>query len=60
VTVSAQTAETIETDVPGRLDRLPWARSHWLVVFALARRALRRALAEGRIERRSGRYVAAA
>jgi MFS family permease len=29
------TAETIETNVPGRLDRLPWARWHWLVVFAL-------------------------
>ncbi len=28
-------AETIETDVPKRLDRLPWARWHWLVVFAL-------------------------
>jgi MFS family permease len=28
-------AETIETDVPKRLDRLPWAHWHWLVVFAL-------------------------
>jgi len=27
--------ETIETDVPKRLDRLPWSRWHWLVVFAL-------------------------
>jgi MFS family permease len=26
---------TIETDVPKRLDRLPWSRWHWLVVFAL-------------------------
>jgi hypothetical protein len=25
----------IETDVPKRLDRLPWARWHWLVGFAL-------------------------
>ena len=25
----------VETDVPARLDRLPWARWHWLVVFAL-------------------------
>lgn len=24
-----------ETDVPARLDRLPWARFHWLVIFAL-------------------------
>ena len=28
-------AETIETDVPKRLDRLPWSRWHWLVVAAL-------------------------
>src|SRR5438105_9672863 len=27
--------ETFETDVPARLDRLPFARFHWLVVFAL-------------------------
>jgi MFS family permease len=27
--------ETIETNVPARLDRLPWSRWHWLVVFAL-------------------------
>ncbi len=25
----------IETDVPARLDRLPWARFHWLVVIGL-------------------------
>jgi len=25
----------IETDIPARLDRLPWARWHWLVVVAL-------------------------
>jgi len=25
----------IETDVPGRLDRLPWSRWHWRVVIAL-------------------------
>lgn len=24
-----------ETDVPARLDRLPWARFHWLVIIAL-------------------------
>ena len=27
--------EVFETDVPARLDRLPWARFHWLVIFAL-------------------------
>ena len=25
----------IETDIPGRLDRLPWARFHWLVLAGL-------------------------
>jgi len=28
-------AEAIETDIPARLDRLPWSRFHWLVVIAL-------------------------
>ena len=28
-------ASVAETDVPARLDRLPWARFHWLVIFAL-------------------------
>jgi MFS family permease len=28
-------APTVETDVPARLDRLPWSRFHWLVVIAL-------------------------
>src|SRR5689334_12150272 len=27
--------DSFETDVPARLDRLPWARWHWLVVLAL-------------------------
>jgi len=27
--------ERIETDIPARLDRLPWSRWHWLVVLAL-------------------------
>jgi MFS family permease len=27
--------ETFETEVPARLDRLPWSRFHWLVVMAL-------------------------
>ena len=27
--------DVIETDIPSRLDRLPWARFHWLVVIGL-------------------------
>jgi len=27
--------EPFDTDIPSRLDRLPWSRFHWLVVFAL-------------------------
>jgi MFS family permease len=27
--------EVIETDIPARMDRLPWSRWHWLVVVAL-------------------------
>ena len=27
--------EVVTTDVPARLDRLPWSRFHWLVVVAL-------------------------
>jgi MFS family permease len=26
---------TIETDIPSRLDRLPWSRFHWLIVLGL-------------------------
>jgi MFS family permease len=26
---------TIETDIPARLDRLPWARFHWMIVIGL-------------------------
>jgi MFS family permease len=37
--MSSQTASVetgrIETDIPARLDRLPWARFHWLVVIGL-------------------------
>ena len=29
------TSETFETNIPARMDRLPWSRWHWLVVFAL-------------------------
>jgi MFS family permease len=28
-------SDTVETDVPARLDRLPWSRWHWLVIVAL-------------------------
>ncbi len=33
----SQTAqpEIVETDIPARLDRLPWSRWHWLIVIAL-------------------------
>jgi len=27
--------DAIRSDIPARLDRLPWSRFHWLVVFAL-------------------------
>jgi MFS family permease len=32
---TANTAATVETDIPARLDRLPWSRFHTLVVAAL-------------------------
>src|SRR5690348_16376600 len=35
VGVTGGTGETIKTDIPSRLDRLPWSRWHWLVVIAL-------------------------
>jgi MFS family permease len=28
-------AHTLETNIPARLDRLPWARFHWMVVIGL-------------------------
>ncbi len=28
-------SRTITTDIPARLDRLPWSRFHWLIVFGL-------------------------
>ncbi len=31
----ASTPDSFETDLPARLDRLPWSRWHWRVVFAL-------------------------
>jgi MFS family permease len=33
--VTGGTGETIETDIPARLDRLPWSRWHWVVIIAL-------------------------
>jgi hypothetical protein len=29
------TLKTIETDIPARMDRLPWSRWHWMVVIGL-------------------------
>jgi MFS family permease len=31
----ATTLRTIETDIPARMDRLPWSRWHWMVVIGL-------------------------
>jgi MFS family permease len=33
--VKLRAGGTYETDVPARLDRLPWSRFHWLVIIAL-------------------------
>ena len=33
--MQSSSGEVFTTDVPARLDRLPWARFHWLVVTAL-------------------------
>src|SRR3712207_148654 len=33
--MSTRTLEPYRTDIPARLDRLPWSRFHWLVVPAL-------------------------
>src|SRR3954453_17887304 len=33
--MSSTTEDVFLTDVPARLDRLPWARFHWLVITAL-------------------------
>ncbi len=35
VGVTGGTGETVRTDIPARLDRLPWSKWHWLVVVAL-------------------------
>src|SRR5215212_50042 len=31
----ASTLRTIETNIPARMDRLPWSKWHWMVVFGL-------------------------
>jgi MFS family permease len=33
--MSARSLEPYTTDIPARLDRLPWSRFHWLIVLAL-------------------------
>ena len=33
--VATTSDRTFETDIPSRMDRLPWSRWHWLVVVAL-------------------------
>ena len=35
VGVTGGTGEAVRTDIPARLDRLPWSRWHWLVIIAL-------------------------
>jgi hypothetical protein len=32
---TAPAGNEIETKVPARLDRLPWARFHWMVIIGL-------------------------
>jgi hypothetical protein len=32
---AATGGETIRTHIPGRMDRLPWSRWHWLVILGL-------------------------
>jgi len=34
-TVTADRPGTIRTDIPARLDRLPWARFHWRIIIGL-------------------------
>lgn len=40
--MSSETVETgvIKTKIPSRLDRLPWARFHWLIIVGLGTGAL--------------------
>ena len=32
---SVHTLRTIETDIPARMDRLPWSRWHWMIITGL-------------------------
>ena len=32
---AAGTGRTIETQIPARLDRLPWSKWHWMVIIGL-------------------------
>src|SRR4051794_41773236 len=34
-TEGAATLRTIETDIPARMDRLPWSKWHWMVIIGL-------------------------
>jgi hypothetical protein len=34
-TAARQQLSTIETDIPARLDRLPWSRWHWKILIGL-------------------------
>ncbi|CAL9464213.1 Inner membrane metabolite transport protein YdjE [Streptomyces sp. enrichment culture] len=34
-TAQAETGRTLTTDIPARLDRLPWSRWHWTIVIGL-------------------------
>src|SRR4051812_10421202 len=35
MSAAAAPANTVETRIPARLDRLPWARFHWMIVIGL-------------------------
>lgn len=35
MSTGAPELRTVETAIPARLDRLPWARFHWLIVLGL-------------------------
>jgi len=35
MTAQAGAFRTIETDIPARMDRLPWSRWHWMVIIGL-------------------------
>ena len=32
---AATATDVVETDIPARMDRLPWSRWHWLIVAGL-------------------------